>query len=355
MIYNELYNKIDMEKRKQDYIYLLCSFIEIPSTRYPKMSTRKQSFSILCDNNTLDDTTDFEPISSSNPLSPLRMSHSTYPKGIPRSPPIAYQIASMSSTTPTLVSIEGNIGSGKSTLLHKVKYNPLVQSIQTHLMRPIVFVNEPVDEWETIRDTKSTILERFYQDPHQYAFSFQIMAYATRFRAIQHAMKKYPNAILLTERCLETDKHIFARLLHEMGHISTIDYQIYQTCYDAFSSLPTHTHIYVNTHPRVCYARVQKRLRKGEDGITLDYLQECGRCHDEWLIKKENVHELDGNAEFASNPDISTSMIKSILYALNPTIERSYIDELYSMGCSTSDTISSISSSAIRSMTLNGC
>ena len=78
---------------------------------------------------------------------------------------------STSPTSPVIISIEGNIGSGKSTLLEQLrtKYKNNKQ---------IVFINEPVDEWDTIKDEDGqTILSKFYKNQSKYAFSFQMMAY----------------------------------------------------------------------------------------------------------------------------------------------------------------------------------
>jgi thymidylate kinase len=43
-----------------------------------------------------------------------------------------------------VISIEGNIGSGKSTLLSHLK-----QSLSAEFVPQIIFLQEPVDEWET--------------------------------------------------------------------------------------------------------------------------------------------------------------------------------------------------------------
>jgi deoxyguanosine kinase len=69
-----------------------------------------------------------------------------------------------------IVSIEGNIGSGKSTLLAKLReiYENDVN---------VVFLKEPVDEWEKIKDENGvSILEKFYEDQNKYSFPFQMMA-----------------------------------------------------------------------------------------------------------------------------------------------------------------------------------
>jgi deoxyadenosine/deoxycytidine kinase len=62
-----------------------------------------------------------------------------------------------------IISIEGNIGSGKSTLLANLKEalkgNPSV-----------VFLKEPVDEWETIQDANGcTMLQKFYGNQERYS------------------------------------------------------------------------------------------------------------------------------------------------------------------------------------------
>ena len=57
---------------------------------------------------------------------------------------------------PVVLSIEGNIGSGKSTILKFLKEN--------NTTNDIIFLKEPVDKWENIKDVEgTTILEHFYK------------------------------------------------------------------------------------------------------------------------------------------------------------------------------------------------
>jgi predicted AAA+ superfamily ATPase len=63
-----------------------------------------------------------------------------------------------------IVSIEGNIGSGKTTLLSNVK-----KALQGE--EKIIFLKEPVDDWESIRDKNGlTMLQKFYADQEKYSF-----------------------------------------------------------------------------------------------------------------------------------------------------------------------------------------
>ena len=85
-----------------------------------------------------------------------------------------------------IISIDGNIGSGKSTLMEELKAHYSSN-------KNVVFLKEPVDEWETITDENgSTILEKFYENPTKYGFSFQIMAYISRLNIIKQEFKKKP-------------------------------------------------------------------------------------------------------------------------------------------------------------------
>jgi len=72
----------------------------------------------------------------------------------------------------TIFTIEGNIGSGKSTLIRLLKQK----------YPEIICLLEPVKEWEGIKDKQGeNILTKFYKDQEKYSFSFQMMAYISRF------------------------------------------------------------------------------------------------------------------------------------------------------------------------------
>lgn len=254
--------------------------------------------------------------------------------------PLAYQIACQMNKS-HLVSIEGNIGSGKSTLLHRLESHPVLRAVQSHIQCPLVVIKEPVSQWETIRDplTNESIIQRFYQEPSKYAFSFQMMAYATRFKAIQQALEQYPNCVLITERCLETDKNIFASMLHDSKDIDSMEYQIYQTCYDAFTTVDTDQFIYVRTPVDTCFERIQQRNRSGEvvsdvdsnrtqGGIPRSYLQKCHDKHEEWMNGKP-YHMIDGNLNYVHDSSIVDTLIQELLPLLNPHISKEYLDTLW--------------------------
>jgi len=192
-----------------------------------------------------------------------------------------------------IISVEGNIGSGKSTLLERLKLEFNELDLYT-----IIYLPEPVSSWNTITDTDGkTIIEKFYADQKTYAFSFQMMAYITRLTQIKRALEEAPsNTIIITERCLYTDKNIFAKMLYDSETMSHIEYTIYLKWFDEFASYTQLSGIvYIETTPEVCLERVAKRSRSGEDLIPLSYLALCDKYHYEWINKTKESLVLNGN------------------------------------------------------------
>ena len=133
-----------------------------------------------------------------------------------------------------IFSVDGNIGSGKSTLLKQLQNT--LQNIENYT---IVYVQEPVDTWNTITDEYGvSILEKYYEFPRKYSFAFQMMAYITRLNAIKEVFKTSPDyTIIITERCLETDYNIFAKMLYESGKMEFVEYSMYCKWFYSFGLL----------------------------------------------------------------------------------------------------------------------
>ncbi len=216
-----------------------------------------------------------------------------------------------------IISIEGNIGSGKTTLLKNLKE-------QYQHNENIIFLREPVDEWMKIKDEEGiTILEKFYKNQEKYSFPFQMMAYITRLSILRQAVKTNPNAIIITERSLFTDKEVFAKMLYDQGKIEYINYQIYLNWFNEFGKeFPVNMIVYVKTDAKICHERICKRARQGEDVIPLDYLKNCDKYHEDFLSDKKleenswNKLVLDGNNDIFKNPEILTNWIQQIKHLL---------------------------------------
>lgn len=186
-----------------------------------------------------------------------------------------------------LISIEGNIGSGKSTLVEYLK------SLGTY-----VFVDEPVSEWLAIKDKDGhNALECFYKNQKDNAFCFQILAYITRLKKLMDKIKESPSdVIIITERSIETDRNVFAKMLYEDGFLSSIEWETYNYWFDTFKETSkVDSIIYIKTSPEKCLERINKRNRIEESSIKLEYLEKCNKYHDDWLHNYNNIIIIDGH------------------------------------------------------------
>jgi deoxyadenosine/deoxycytidine kinase len=217
-----------------------------------------------------------------------------------------------------IVSIEGNIGSGKSTLLANLRSYYESNS-------DVIFLKEPVDEWEKIKDENgTTILEKFYGDQDKYSFPFQMMAYVSRLKVLRDALKGIDRTqnrriVIITERSLYTDKMVFAKMLFDSQKIELINYKIYLNWFDTFSEeFPVNKVVYVKTDPEICHSRIMKRSREGESNIPLEYLQNCNNYHNNMLdvnLADCVCHDqliLDGNVDIYENADQLVKWINEI-------------------------------------------
>jgi len=141
--------------------------------------------------------------------------------------PLSTQMSSAISS-PIILSIDGNIGSGKSTL-----YKDLQAYYSNNA--DICFVPEPVDDWTHIVDANNTpILTNLYKDTKKYAFRFQMMAYISRLHLLRQKVKENKYKIIISERSVQTDRNVFAKMLYDDGLIEHDEYQIYNKWFDEF-------------------------------------------------------------------------------------------------------------------------
>lgn len=207
-------------------------------------------------------------------------------------------------------SVEGNIGSGKSTLVEYLKKNK-----NPNLNFNIIYVQEPVDIWNTIVDSSGkNIIELYYSNQKRYAFSFQMMAYITRLSQLKKIIKEAPDfSIIITERCLYTDYNIFAKMLYDSKLIEEIEYSIYCKWFNEFIDIDVSGFIYVKTTPETCLKRINLRNRKGEE-ISHEYLLNCHNYHERWL---ENAKKLVIDGE----PQHSTELVQKIFSFIVNSLE----------------------------------
>jgi deoxyguanosine kinase len=190
-------------------------------------------------------------------------------------------------STPILISIEGNIGSGKSTLLKGLR----------EAEPDWMFVDEPVDSWLNIRnDHGESLLEVFYKDIKRWAYSFQNAAVLSRGQMIREALESWQKGnkkcrIIIMERCVETDRNVFAKMLKRAGDLDNIEWTLYEKWYALITEMipKMNSYIWIDTEPNTCFQRIKQRAREGENDIHLGYLQNLDKVHQEWLSSEESV------------------------------------------------------------------
>ena len=215
---------------------------------------------------------------------------------------------------PLIFSVDGNIGSGKSTL---------VSNIQSKFGTQICLLKEPVNEWEEIKENDGeNIIQKFYKDQTKYAFHFQIMAYISRLSSLRKEIANNKNKIIICERSVLTDRHVFAKMLYDCKKMSNIEYQIYLKWFNEYiQDVPISGIIYLKTRPEIAFERINKRARKGEEGVPIEYLCSCHEYHETWLESTSiPVHTINGDIDIISSPNTLTNWIEKIDEFIKSTI-----------------------------------
>lgn len=213
-----------------------------------------------------------------------------------------------SSFRPIILSIDGNIGSGKSTLY---------KDLQSHYENnaDICFVPEPVDDWTHIVDGDNVpILTNLYKNTKKYAFRFQMMAYISRLHLLRQKVKENKYRIIISERSVQTDRNVFAKMLFDDDMIEHDEYQIYNKWFDEFlDDMYLGGIIYVKADPEICSERVKIRAREGET-IPLEYLQKCHKYHEDWLVNSSDKLVIEANVDTSveENAGIRNTWIQSV-------------------------------------------
>lgn len=220
----------------------------------------------------------------------------------------------MSNENRKIISIEGNIGSGKTTIIDALKH--FCENNEKY-----VFVSEPLNIWTTIIDLEgNSILKKFYDDQEKYSFPFQMMAYISRLSLLKQAVKENPNATIITERSLNTDKYVFAQMLYDDNKIEDVCMQIYTLWFEQFvDDLKIDSTIYVKTDPNICLQRINIRHRDGEESIPLTYLESCDKYHETMLyhLEPETILHINGNIEYDDDGLILKERLEQIFEFIN--------------------------------------
>ena len=202
------------------------------------------------------------------------------------------------------IAIAGNIGSGKTTLTRMLAarygWTPKYESVDFN-----------------------PYLSDFYEDMSRWSFNLQIYFLNKRFKDVVEISKT--DDVIIQDRTIYEDARIFAPNLHDMGLMSSRDFETYSDLFDLMMSLVKMPDllIYLKSSIPNLVSQIQKRGREYEKTIRIDYLTGLNNKYENW-IKDYKGHLLVIDADrykFGNREEdfeAVTSMIDSELFGLLP-------------------------------------
>ncbi|XP_032060120.1 deoxyguanosine kinase, mitochondrial isoform X1 [Aythya fuligula] len=229
------------------------------------------------------------------------------------------------------LALEGNIAVGKSTFLR----------LLGRAFPEWRLVAEPVAQWQKVAagaeeaPGSGNLLQRLYQEPSRWSFTFQTFSCLGRLKA-QLERPAGPSApVRVFERSVYSDRYVFAKNLFETGHLDMLEWAIYQEWHSFLlqelgDRATLHGFLYLRATPQRCLERLQRRARVEERGVQLLYLQQLHTQHEHWLLERSTkVHfadmrhmpilvlDVDGDFEQdAAMQDILMAQVESFVNSL---------------------------------------
>jgi deoxyadenosine kinase len=165
------------------------------------------------------------------------------------------------------VVVAGIIGAGKTTIsqsLAKVMGVPCYQE----------------------KVSSNPYLSLFYKDMKTYGFAMQMRLLFERLRAHNSIVWDIEKRGAIQDRSIYEDT-IFAKMLHEDGLISDLDYETYVMAFDTMLTgvrWPD-VFLYLDVTPEKAFERIKSRGRECESGLPLEYLKKLHHHYEKWVIE----------------------------------------------------------------------
>ena len=171
------------------------------------------------------------------------------------------------------VGIAGNIGVGKTTftelLAQKYSWDEYYESV----------IDNPY-------------LSDFYSNMERWSFNLQIYFLQHRFES-QIKISNNNNGVI-QDRTIYEDVQIFARNLHDMGHMSDRDWKTYKNLFSnmvRFLKKPDII-IYLKASTDTLISRIKKRNRDFEKNINPEYLYQLNTSYNTWVKNEKDLNIL---------------------------------------------------------------
>ena len=185
------------------------------------------------------------------------------------------------------IAVAGNIGSGKTTL---------TELLAKHY------------KWETHYEdvSQNPYLNDFYEDMQRWSFNLQVFFLNNRYQQVLKILAG--DRTVVQDRTIYEDAYIFAPNLHDMGLMSTRDFQNYFDLFKTMSSQiqPPDLLIYLKASISTLVEHIQERGREYEGNMSLDYLKRLNERYENWISGYDEGKLLVINADhidFLRNPE----------------------------------------------------
>lgn len=204
----------------------------------------------------------------------------------------------MKKSNTIIASVEGLMGSGKSTLLTQINKTLFVNrqkysdnSGEYSLLDTIFTVEEPVSDFTSFGPgRKYNPLLLSYTKPAANSVPAQLHIMRSVFSNYRSVLKnldeKEFRGLCVFERS-PIACEIFIRTMKDARHLSNFGAAFLTHEYEIMMNMaPMHLpdfFIFLDADPDLCYERINKRGRKGENFITLSYLQDLKHNYDKFL------------------------------------------------------------------------
>ena len=194
------------------------------------------------------------------------------------------------------IAVAGNIGSGKTTITGLLAKHYGWEA-----------------QYEDIDD--NPYLNDFYEDMQRWSFNLQIYFLNSRFSHIVRIRQS--NMTVIQDRTIYEDSYIFAPNLHSMGLMGTRDFENYFALFNLLNSLiePPDLLIYLRASIPTLVNQINRRGRKYENNIRLDYLKRLNERYEAWVetynLGRILIVDAD-NYNFPDRPEDLNAVIDKI-------------------------------------------